>query len=576
VTPSRLSPLALALLPLAAHAASLSVKVEGLEDEMLEAAYAGLALNQYVERDVTSAQVRRLFARGEDELRETLEPFGYYEPRIDKKLEATADAFHVTFHVDPGEPVIVRRRNVVVEGEASRLESVQKAIDAAEPRIGERLDHAKYEESKERIESSLLAMGYLGAKPERRRVEVVKRARAATIDLEWQSGARYRFGDVRFSEETPFTPEFLDRFIPWEPGEYYSAAQILAFQQRLIDADYFATVSVQPDMDRARNRTVPIDTLLTPAKPSVYTGSVYVSTDSGPGVRVAIDRRWVNRRGHKFDGDIEYSDRMQEFALGYHVPRPGRNLRTYNFGTAYRDETTDTSTSRMVRATANEAREWRGFKRSLGLQYLNGDFEIGSELRNTSLLYAEGVLTRREADDLTFPRAGRSTTYTLRAAPFDVLTDTSFTQLSAEAKWIRGIGDRQRAILRAGLGTLAVKDFDRLPPELRFFAGGDRSIRGFDYESLGSVNSLGEVIGGEHLVVASAEYERFILGKWGAAVFVDAGDAFRSTDFKTNVGAGIGIRWLSPVGMVRADVAYPVVSELAESVRFHITIGPDL
>jgi translocation and assembly module TamA len=577
VNPRHFSLAALALVPLAAaHAGSLGVKIEGLDEEMLEAAYGGLTLNQYVGRDVTSAQVRRLFARGEDEIRETLEPFGYYEPRIEKKLETNGEDFTVLFTVDPGDPVIVRRRKIVVEGEASRVESVREAIDAAEPRIGERLDHAKYEESKERIESSLLGVGYLGAKSERRRVEVVKRARAATIDLEWRSGERYRFGDVRFSEETPFSPEFLERFIPWEPGEYYSAWQLLAFQQRLIDADYFATVSVQPDMEEARDRTVPVDALLTPAKPSVYTGSVYVSTDSGPGVRLAIDRRWVNRRGHKFDADIEYSDRLQEFALGYHVPLRGRNERMLNVGTAYRDETTDTSTSRMVRATANEAREWRGFKRSLGFQYLNGDFEIASEQRETSLLYAEGVLTRREADDLTFPRSGRSTSYTLRAAPLDVLTDTSFTQLSAEAKWIQGIGNRQRLLVRAALGTMAVKDFDRLPPELRFFAGGDRSIRGFDYESLGSVNSLGEVIGGEHLVVASVEYERFILDKWGAAVFVDAGDAFRSVDFRTNVGAGIGIRWLSPVGMVRADVAYPIVSELAESIRFHVSIGPDL
>jgi translocation and assembly module TamA len=552
------------------------VEIQGLEEEMLEAAYAGLSLNQYVERDVTSAQVRRLFARGEDEIREALEPFGHYEAGVEGKLEARSEAFRVVFQVDPGEPVIVRRRNVRVEGEAARVESVREAVESAEPRIGEPLDHAKYEASKERIESAMLAMGYLGAEAESRRVEVVRRARAATIDLAWESGPRYRFGDVRFSEETPFSVEFLDRFIPWEPGEHYSAEQLLAFQQRLIDADYFATVSVQPNVEASRDRAVPIDALLTPAKPSVYTGSVYVSTDTGPGVRLAIDRRWVNRRGHKFDADIEYSERLQELALGYHVPLRGRNERMLNVGTAYRDETTDTSTSRMARAAANEAREWRGFKRSLGLQYLNGDFEVGSEQRDTSLLYAEGVLTRRDADDLTFPRAGRSTTYTLRAAPFDVLTDTSFTQISAEAKWIRGIGNRQRAILRAALGTMAVKDFDRLPPELRFFAGGDRSIRGFDYESLGSLNALGEVIGGEHLVIASAEYERFFLDKWGAAAFVDAGDAFRSADFQTNVGAGLGIRWLSPVGMVRVDVGYPVVSELAESVRFHVTIGPDL
>jgi len=533
----------------AADAARLRVTIEGLEGEMQDAAYASLTLHQYVERGVTPAQVRRLFARGDEEIREALEPFGYYEPRVEGKLGTTGEELHVIYQVDAGEP--------------------------AAPREGERLDHAKYEASKERIESALLGMGYLGAEAERRRVEVVRRARAATIDLEWRSGPRYRFGPVRFSE-TQFPPEFLDRFIPWEPGEYYSAEQLLAFQQRLVDADYFATVSVQPNVEDARDTSVPIDALLTPAKPSVYSGSVYVSTDSGPGVRLGTDRRWVNRRGHKLNADIEYSDRLQEFAVGYRVPLRGRNERMLSFGTAYRDETTDTSESQLLRIAANEAREWRGFKRSLGLQYLDGDFEIGSEQRSASLLFGEGVLTRREADDLRFPRRGYAATLSLRAAPLDVLTDTSFAQVATEGKWIRGVGERQRVILRGSLGLMGVDDFDRLPPELRFFAGGDRSIRGFDYESLGALNAAGEVIGGEYLVIASAEYERFFLERWGAAAFVDAGDAFRSADFQTNVGVGLGVRWLSPVGMVRVDIARPVVSDLASSFRFHITIGPDL
>ena len=114
-----------------------------------------------------------------------------------------------------------------------------------------------------------------------------------------------------------------------------------------------------------------------------------------------------------------------------------------------------------------------------------------------------------------------------------------------------------------------------MPPELRFFAGGDRSVRGFDYQQIGEVNERGGVIGGRYLTVASAEYEHYFLEKWGAAVFVDAGDAYNS-HFDANVGAGLGLRWRSPVGLVRVDFAIPVVTELNESIRFHIMVGPDL
>jgi translocation and assembly module TamA len=130
-------------------------------------------------------------------------------------------------------------------------------------------------------------------------------------------------------------------------------------------------------------------------------------------------------------------------------------------------------------------------------------------------------------------------------------------------------------ILRAALGAMIVDDFDALPPELRFFAGGDRSVRGFDYQEIGETNASGGVIGGKYLAVASVEYEYYFLENWGAAVFVDAGDAYSST-LDPNVGAGIGVRWRSPVGIVRVDIAHPVVTDMDEKLRFHIIVGPDL
>ena len=219
--------------------------------------------------------------------------------------------------------------------------------------------------------------------------------------------------------------------------------------------------------------------------------------------------------------------------------------------------------------------EWHDFTRTLGFQYLNGDFEIADEQRSSSLLYAEGLLTRKRTDDPMFTTRGLSVLYGLRLSAESLLSDTSLVQVRAEAKWIRPASKDSRVILRAQLGAMAVDDFDALPPELRFFAGGDRSVRGFDYQQIGEVNETGGVIGGKYLTVVSGEYEHYFLEKWGAAVFVDAGDAYNS-QFDANVGAGLGVRWRSPVGLIRVDVAVPVVTELEDKIRFHITVGPDL
>jgi translocation and assembly module TamA len=125
---------------------------------------------------------------------------------------------------------------------------------------------------------------------------------------------------------------------------------------------------------------------------------------------------------------------------------------------------------------------------------------------------------------------------------------------------------------------MEVGDFDKLPPELRFFAGGDRSIRGYGFQTIGPQNENGLVVGGRYLAVASAEYEYYFTRNWGIATFVDAGDAFSTFgNFRTRIGSGLGLRWRSPVGMLRADIGTPVHDPDGKTgIELHLVIGPDL
>jgi translocation and assembly module TamA len=559
-----------------ALAERVTITINGLEEQMLESARANLELKQYEERDVSAAQARRLFDRGKDQIVRSLEPFGFYNPTVDGRLERPEPGkFHAIFDVKVGDPVIVQESSIEVAPEAKALEPVNVAVERFEPKHGQRLDHAAYERSKDQISKALANDGYLTAQLVRHKVSVVRSANTADIDLAWDVGPRYRLGELRFSK-AQFPDSFLQKFKVWKDGEYYSAEKLLALQQSLVDADYFTSVGVAPDLEHAANGEVPIDVMLIPAKRTLYTANIYFGTDSGPGTKLGVQRRWLNDRGHKLSGEIEYSGRLEEYSVKYQIPHPGPRPRNYTFGVGYRDEETDTSRSRMFRLAGTQvADRWKGFTRTLGLQYLNGDFEIADERGQTSLLYADGLLTRKQANDIYFPTSGYSVLYGLRFGFEQLLSDTSFTQVRAEGKWLRKVGDNGRVILRSALGAMIVDDFDALPPELRFFAGGDRSIRGFDYQQIGDTNETGGVIGGEYLVAGSGEYEHFFLQNWGAAVFVDAGDAFKSS-FDINVGAGIGLRWKSPIGMVRVDVARPVVSDLGDDWRVHLIIGPDL
>lgn len=558
-----------------AHAASLAVDVEGLDQPYSAAVRSRLEIARYTKRDVSAAQVRRLFRRAEAQIRKALEPYGYYDASVDAKLDEVPGGFRATFRVAPGEPVLVDKLDLRVPDEARALRGVRRALRRFSPKPGERLDHAAYELGKANVQYALFADGYLDAEPAEHRVAVRRAQHRADITLAWDTGVRYRYGATTF-DGSQLSDGFLDRYLPWQPGDYYDQDEVLQLQQRLADADYFSLIEVTPDVEHARDGVVPMTVTVARAKRTVYTGGVFVGTDSGPGVRGALDRRWVNRRGHKLKLEAEVSQRLNLFTALYRIPLPGRDERSWNYGAAFRDETTDTSESRTLRLTGNETRLWRGWTRTLGLQYLTGTFTVADEDGDTTLLYPEATLAMKSVDRIDFVRRGWSLGFALRGGYEGLASDTSFAQARADAKWIHSLGRRDRFIARGALGATWVDDFDRLPPELRFFAGGDRTIRGYGFETVGPRNAAGKVIGGKNLAVLSAEYEHWFVRDWGAAVFVDAGDAFTGTDFDARVGAGVGLRWRSPVGMVRVDVGVPVSDRYESGVQLHLVIGPDL
>lgn len=576
--------LSVLLLAGGAHAARVDVELEGLNEEMREAVRATLELADYEKRDISPAELRASFKDADEQIRKALEPFGYYDVEVQKDLSGdAANGWKAKLVVQPGEPAVVRKVHVEVQGEGKEQRRVEEAVAGFVPRVGERLDHASYEASKAVIDSSLRGSGFLDAKYTQRRVVVRPETQSAEIDLGWESGPRYRFGEVRYSGNSPFPDKFLQEFVPWREGAYFNSEQVLNLQQRLVDADYFELVSVAPALDEKKDGAVPIDVLVNRDERTVYTGEVYYSTDFGAGVKVGAERRWLNKKGHKADIELEYSQRLEEYSFHYQIPRPARDDRSYDYGVAYRDETTDVSRSRNFQLAASRTeRRWHGFTRTLGFKYLKGDFQIGPDDENpefgsSQLLWAEGMLSRRRVNDRLAPRRGYVFNVGLRLASDAVVSDTDIAQAFSSVTWLLPQGDNGRLKLRGEAGAMAVGNFDALPPDLRFYAGGDRSIRGFDYHEIGETNANGTVIGGRYLAIASAEYEYYFRENWGAAVFVDAGDAF-TDGFSVNVGTGVGVRWKSPLGPIRLDFGFPVVTNLEpeDSWRIHLQLGPDI
>ena len=581
----RLCLLLLLLVPAWAHA-GVQLVVDGVEDPLKKAVVAGVDLSQYANRDASEAQVRRLYANADAQVKTALEPYGYYDASVTGKLEQVGKDWHVTLHVIPGQPVMVTSVDIQLEKSAADLKPVSQARRTIEKLKGQQLDDGTYDSARDALSGALTANGFLDAKLLVHRVEVHSAQHTAAIHLAWEIGLRYRFGHVHF-EGSQFRAGFLQRYVPFKPGDYFDQGKLLLLQQALNGADYFSVVNVMPDVGNTSNGTVDINVDLAPAKRTIYTGGVFVGTDTGYGVRGGIEMRWINRRGHTWKNEIVVAQRLKTLSTLYSIPLPGDNQRSFNYGATYRDSDTDTSQSRTFELTANETELWHDWIRTVGLHALSGTFDVGKrpdepedtpgvEHGASTLVYAEATLSRKQADNFNFVQRGWSLSFTARGTLGDVFSSANFDQLTADAKWIRAFAGNNRLILRASIGHIWTDDFSALPPQLRFFAGGDNSVRGFSYQSIGPENVYGRVIGGNNLIVSSSEVEHYFTRQWGMAVFVDAGNAFDGTDFHPRVGTGLGVRWRSPVGLVRVDVGTPVNDSQRHGLELHLVIGPDL
>ncbi|WP_108472765.1 autotransporter assembly complex protein TamA [Rhodanobacter thiooxydans] len=585
--PRRLSLLLLLLSAAQAHA-GVQLLVDGIAEPLKSAAIAGVELSQYATRDVSAAQLRRLYERAPGQLQSALQPYGYYDASVTGDLQQVGKDWRVTLHVQPGEPVKVTSVDVQLDKEAAQLAPLRRAKRAIERLKGKPLNHGAYDAARDVLSAQLTANGFLDARLLTHRVEVSRADHSAAIKLAWQAGPRYRYGQVHF-DGSQFKDGFLDRYVPFKSGDYFSQNQLLELQQALNGADYFAVVNVQPDVDQAKNGVVDITVQLAPAKRTIYTGGPFIGTDTGFGVRGGMERRWVNRRGHKWKNELVVAQKLKTLSTLYSIPLPGDNQRNYNVGANFRDANTATSQSRTLELVGNETRQWHGWTRTLGVHVLSGTFTVGKrgnepdntpgiEHGHSTLVFGEAALTRKQTDNPDFTRRGWLLSVAARSTAGSLLSDASFSELTADAKWIRAFGTRQRnrLILRGSAGITWTDDFAALPPQLRFFAGGDRSVRGYGYQAIGPRNSADRVIGGHHLLVASTEVEHYFTRNWGMAAFIDAGNAFSGTDYRPKIGAGLGLRWRSPVGMIRLDLGTPIHDDRAHGIRLHLVIGPDL
>ncbi|HET6603728.1 MAG TPA: autotransporter assembly complex family protein [Xanthomonadaceae bacterium] len=546
--------------------------VRGIADpELSENVRARLgALRAEVGVSITEARLSYLLRNAPEEVRKALEPFGYYEPQVEVTPQRSGETATIVIDVTPGPAIKVERHQIVLEGEGADDSVLQRRRDRFLPRPGDVLRHPLYEQSKSRLQRSLAERGYFDAALMTHRVAVTRAAQSATIELKVDTGRRYRFGATTY-EGSHIDPDVLERVVPYEAGDVFHQARLVALHERLVELDYFGYVDIQPQPEEGGEAIAPVTVSLTPAKRTIYTAGIGYGTDTGPSLRAGVERRYVNARGHKLGAEVEIGGRRSSFAVLYRMPALHWLPGWWSIGANARDEKFGDFDSRIFEVVGARSVDWEGFRFSGELHVRQESFDDV----DVFLVYPEIRAGRTTSDDALYPNRGYRVSVGLAAGSGALGSDLDFARLYGSASFVHRLSPSNRLLLRGEVGHLETDAFARMPPSLRFFAGGDRSIRGYGYHELGERDQDGRTIGGRNLVVASVEIEHMFNPQWGIAGFVDAGNAFNGSDLDPRVGVGVGARWRSPVGPVRVDLGVGL-DDPDSAVQLHLNIGPDL
>ncbi len=565
-----------ALVPVATRAASVDWRVEGVSNQdILKNIQATVSIIREKDRDhLTPALIEQLHQRAPLEIRRAVEPFGYYRVEIAASLTPHRhEEFRALYVIALGEPVRVRGVNVSATGPGKNKPPFPGLVAKFPLKPGDVLDQRRYTRSKIAFASAAADSGFLDATFTASAIRIHRDENVADIDLGFDTGPQYRFGPVTF-DSTSVDDRVLRSYVTFKQGEPFRYSKLLSFQSALGGAPYFSRVEAAPQRERVVNHEIPIHVTLTTRRPRRYEVGVGYGTDTGARVLVSAQFRRLNRAGHHYSGKLNVSQLELSLYAEYVIPARYPDIHSYTIGALAAHLDPDAYTTDRLAVGPTRLQPRFGWLESITLSYEHEDYTVGSDDGITSLVIGGLAYRLKRADDDIAPTHGHRLDVGMRGADTALLSSQSFFSITGSTKAVRSLRRGLRFIGRIDAGVTWAPEFRELPPTIRFFAGGDNSVRGYEYQSLCPLDDQGNVIGGHLLLTTSAEIQVPLVGKFGLAGFYDAGDAFdHRGDGIMEQGVGSGLRWQSPVGPIRLDVAYAVHHH---DWRVHFTMGPDL
>ena len=569
--------------------AEIRIDVPDVSKQIETNVRAFLSLTRYAERtDVSDEVISRLQRRIVTETRSALEPLGYYDPQVEYRVENEGTGkWHVTIRVNPGRPVRLSEVSIDILGPGANERALRELRTTDELKPGLRLHHGAYENVKDALVRTAKNDGYLDAKLTTNELLIDRIERRATVKLVLETGERYSYGKIEVQQDV-INADAMQRLLRMKEGDPYTLDSLLRTQYVLDDTQYFSLVDIDSDEPDRTARTVAIKIQAEPARKHRFAVSLGYATDTRARGKFTWDNRRVNDSGHRFKTELIASSVLNSLSARYVIPVMDVALEKLEFSALANEEELGDTFSEKYEIGTGLTQALGRWQRVLFLRFSNETTTfpadgVNPEFKTRQFLIIPGISFSTLPSYVVGGKIRPYHIYAeLRGSPSTLGSEASFLQLRVQTERVFELAPKWRMRLRGELGASWVADFSDLPASQRFFAGGDRSVRGFDLNELSPPpeqrpgqppQSADTSVGGRHLLTGTLEFERDLPRNFAVAAFYDTGNAFNDfAEPNLEYSVGLGVRYHIAVASLGVDVVQPL-SESGRGPKLHLYIS---
>jgi len=535
----------------------------------------------------TEAALRRRAKDDVGRLATALRSEGFYDADVSFELtppEQAAQPAQVTVNVDPGTVYLLSQAEIAFQGDiAPEARNIPRGPDDLGLHIGMQARAPAIQRAQQDILAALEDNGYPQAEVVDR-TAVIDRERK-TMRVTWQvdPGPLVRFGDMQLQGLTNVEAKYVQRFRTWQPGALYDLSAVEATRTELVETGLFEGIQTQTAQVAQNGARAPVTfTFQERAHRTIGFGARY-STSEGPAANAFWEHRNAFGANEKVRLELEVGLIEQRFSTNIRKPRFQRDDQALvNEAKILRHET-DAFEELTLGNTLSLEREfseiWTG---TAGGSIEFSRLTDNEGERDFILFGLPGGLTRDTRDSLLDPTEG--TRLDVSVTPYLATVDQTFpfmrTSVGGAAYYAIDADNRYVLAARGRVGSIVGAETEDIPASKRFYAGGGGSVRGFPFEEVGPLDSRNDPLGGRSLVELSLELRVKITDTIGIVPFVDAGNVYDTLipdltdDRPLRYGAGLGVRYYTPIGPLRFDVAVPInARETDDAFEIYISLG---